>query len=334
MALPILAPVLVALAAHPVGLAAIGVGATLDWEEILTEHPGIVDNLIGMSPGLLTALPGDPNPASVPEAARLLGLAYPDGVPEVTEMPADANDPTMVNPPHGFGDLIAGLNQLNGEVKASGPDRIDVRIITHADGSTAYVVDIPGTKVWDPPFPHEDNLNDLGTNIHAMGGEVTSREHAIAEALRRAGASSTDPVMLVGHSQGGIVAAQAAHDSANGGFDFNVTHVVTAASPIGRTDVPDHVQVLALENAHDIVPHLDAADNPDRANWTTVTVDDQHGTLGNNHGIKLSYLPIATALDGSSDASVTSFRDSAYQFIGDSNSTMSTKFYGLSRKFE
>ncbi len=213
VALPVLAPVLAALVFNP-GTLPIGLGvATLDWKELLIEHPGVVDILVGMSPGLLSALPGDPNPVSVPEAARLLGLAYPDGVPEVTEVPADDDYPTMVDPPHGVGDLIAGLNQLNGRVHSSGPDQIDVRIITHADGSTAYVVDIPGTKVWDPPFTREDNLNDLGTNIHAMGGEVTSREHAIAEALRRAGASSTDPVMLVGHSQGGIVAAQAAHDS-------------------------------------------------------------------------------------------------------------------------
>ncbi|MGX7671170.1 hypothetical protein [Plantactinospora sp. DSM 117369] len=32
--------------------------------------------------------------------------------------------------------------------------------------------------------------------------------------------------MLVGHSQGGMVAAQAAHDSGTSGFPYNVTHVI------------------------------------------------------------------------------------------------------------
>lgn len=50
----------------------------------------------------------------------------------------------------------------------------------------------------------------------------------------------------------------------SGGQAFNITHVVTAGSPIGRTDIPADVQVLSLENQRDIVPHLDAAPNPDR----------------------------------------------------------------------
>ena len=48
-------------------------------------------------------------------------------------------------------------------------------------------------------------------------------------------------------------------------------------SPIGRIsrDLPESVQVLALENSADVVPHCDAAENPDRPNITTVTADEQ-----------------------------------------------------------
>ncbi|HEX8627102.1 MAG TPA: hypothetical protein VF755_02895, partial [Catenuloplanes sp.] len=128
------------------------------------------------------------------------------------------------------------------------------------------------------------------------------------------GANPDDPVMLVGHSQGGIVAADAAnHFTAS--KEYNVTHVVTAGSPVGRIPVPDGVQVLSLENQHDLVPHLDATANPDQPNRTTVTFDSQHGTVGDNHGIGSAYQPAATALDSSTHPSVVNFKNTAQPFL-------------------
>jgi len=236
----------------------------------------------------------------------------------------------MATPPDGFGDLMTGLDHRNAQAHAGQPDQIDVRVITHPDGSKAYIVDVPGTKVWDGPGSANPSLNDLGTNVHVLGGDVTAREEAIAEALRRAGASPTDPVMLVGHSQGGMVAAQAAHDSGTGGFNFNVTHVLTAGSPIGRVDIPANVQVLSLENSHDIVPHLDAAPHPDRPNPPTVTFDNQLGTIGDDHSTDRSYLPAAQALDTSTDPSVTAYRNGAGAFLGTGNNVQS-HVYDLTR---
>jgi hypothetical protein len=56
----------------------------------------------------------------------------------------------MAKTPTGFGDLMSGLHYRNGQAHG-GDDEIDVRVITNPDGSKAYVVDIPGTKVWDAP---------------------------------------------------------------------------------------------------------------------------------------------------------------------------------------
>lgn len=304
-------------------------GGEIDWERLITDHPGIVDNLVGAGPGLLSGL-GIPV-FGVPSAANLIADFYPDGNPQVNELGADP-DARMTAPPTGFGDLIAGLDYRNGESHANQPDQIDVRIVTQPDGSKAYIVDIPGTKVWDMPGQFSPYLNDLGTNVHVLGGDVTARERAIALALQQAGASPTDPVMLVGHSQGGMVAAQAAHDSTNGTFNYNITHVVTAGSPIGRTEIPPNVQVLSLENSHDVVPHLDATDNPDRPNRTTVTFNDQNGSIGDNHGTKQAYLPAARALDNSTDPSVQAFRDSAGAFLnGSQGGKVDVKVYELNR---
>ncbi|MEU8182564.1 alpha/beta hydrolase [Micromonospora sp. NPDC049044] len=303
-------------------------GGDIDWQRLITDHPGVVDLVVGASPGLITGL-GIPT-LDVTGAAGMLGAFYPDGSPVVADLGVDI-DPRAAKPPEGFADLMRSLDYRNGLSNAEHPDQIDVRTIRHADGSTAYIVDIPGTKAWGMPGEFSPYLNDLGTNIHVMAGDTTTREVAIADALRRAGASPTDPVMLIGHSQGGMVAAQAAHDSANGNFDFNVTHVVTAGSPIGTTDVPANVQVLSLENSHDIVPHLDAADNPDRPNRTNVTFDTQTGSIGNNHGTNTAYVPAAEALDRSNDPSVTTYRDSASAFLGAPGTTVQTNVYELTR---
>ncbi|MFY1668842.1 hypothetical protein ACN27G_02620 [Plantactinospora sp. WMMB334] len=113
----------------------------------------------------------------VPGAADLLGEFYDDGtcsvtVPDVngTGTNIDTSRDEMTTPPQGFGDLIAGLNYRNGESGAGEPDQIDVRVVTHPDGSTAYVVDIPGTKVMNMPWDSDSPfLNDMGTNVHVLG---------------------------------------------------------------------------------------------------------------------------------------------------------------------
>ena len=176
-----------------------------------------------------------------------------------------------------------------------------------------------------------ESANDLGVNVDAMAGNKTVLQEGIQEALRRAGAHDTGvPVMLVGHSQGGIVAAQSTTDLISSGY--NVTHVVTAGSPVGRIDVPGSVQVLSMENRNDIVPHLDASDNPDSPNRTTVTFDNQTGTAGGNHAIGGNYTNAADTLDKSTDPSVQRYRDSMGAFTGGDPSKSELQTYHVARK--
>jgi len=306
-------------------------GGNIDLDQLLTEHPGLVDNVVGGAPGLISEL----TPFTLPNvrgAAATLGLLYPDGVPVGQDAGTDTAYDAAHGAPNSFADLMGGLQNRDNQSHDGGPDQIDVRVITHPDGTRSYIVDIPGTKTWDAPGDNRA-LDDFGTNIHGIAGETTAREQAVADALRRAGAGPTDPVMLVGHSQGGLIAAQAAHDTTTGTFGYNVTHVVTAGSPVGRVDVPAGVQMLSLENSHDIVPHLDAADNRDRANITTVTFDLQNGSIGANHGMGSAYLPGAQALDASSDPSVRAYRDSAGAFLDSgAGTTTETKVYDYYRQ--
>ena len=118
-----------------------------------------------------------------------------------------------------------------------------------------------------------------------------------------------EPVLLTGHSQGGMQAAALAADP---DFDYHVTDVVTAGAPVATSGIPDHVNVLSLENTGDVVPLLDGEDNPAHANHTTVKADVHTGDIGANHDINGDeskgqvgiYEQIAGAVDDSDDPSV------------------------------
>ncbi|MGH3721802.1 MAG: alpha/beta hydrolase [Pseudonocardiaceae bacterium] len=288
-----------------------------DWERYLVNHPGAVDQLIGMAPGALRSLG---LPITQAGLTTLLASAYPaEGAPKLTNLGLDDNRTT---PPHNLKDLVNELAYRNKEkivYSANGPTipNIDVRKVIGADGTTSYIVDIPGTKVWNFPGCDHGSANDLGANLNAMAGNPTTLEAGVRDALSQAGAGPSDPVMLVGHSQGGIVAARAANDFVTSG-QYNVTHVVTAGSPIGRIPIPDNVQVLSLENSGDIVPHLDASDNPATANRTTVTFDHQTGSVGGNHELEGNYVAAAEQLNNSTDPSVQAFQNSASNFLNGS----------------
>jgi hypothetical protein len=316
----------------PAGLAAAGGTAALiaadimvnydgDAQRWLVEHPGMIDTVLGMSPGTLSALG---LPTDMATLTELIAAAYPDGDPRLADLGIDTS-PVSVTPPHGVGDLLDSLDYRNGTEA-----NIGVREVRDANGVvTGYIVDIPGTKVWNLPGQDGGSANDFGTNIDAIAGNETVLQEGIAEALRAAGVPSDAPVMLVGHSQGGIVAARAATDFVNTGA-YNVTHVVTAGSPVGGIEIPDSVQMMSLENSGDIVPHLDARDNPNSDNRVNVTFDNQTGTVGGNHAIGGNYTDAGDQLDRSGDPSVRRWVDSAGNFLG--GSTVQTHQYEVTRR--
>jgi hypothetical protein len=317
-----------------------GDAAGVNWQRLLTDHLGVVDGVVRTLPGLITGLPLGKVATDVPSGARVVGLLYPDGEARVRDLPPDTSDGRMTKPPAGFADVLAGLDHRNAVAQPPDPDatpprledrqgQIDVRVVTRPDGTRSYIVDIPGTKEGHvTPLQHNERLNDHGTNVHALGGETTAYGKGIVEALRRAGAHPDSPVMLVGHSQGGIVAAQVAVDLARS-KEFNVTHVVTAASPVARFDIPESVKVLSLENEHDLVPRLDGAGNPDRPNRVTVSFAQQNGGIVANHSMHDVYLPVAPLVDRSTDPSVAAYRESAAAFFD--GTAVESKVYEITR---
>jgi pimeloyl-ACP methyl ester carboxylesterase len=278
-------------------------------EAMLTDDPAVVDAL--MNAGLIS-LDG------------VVAGRYPDGRARLTAHGIDA-DPAATTPPRSLADVLAGLARRN----AAEPGAVDVRIVTGADGTRRAIVDIPGTKTFDPT--KVSDITGPSTNLRALVGVPTSYEQGVLQAMHRAGVRPGDDVMLVGHSEGGMVAVETAAACA-ASKRFHVTHVVTAGAPIGLTAgrLPPSVQVLALENHNDVVPHLDGRTNPDRTNITTVTINRGNGTIGTDHSVAKSYVPGAADVDASSDPSVRSFLSGARGFLR--GATVQTNTFTITRQ--
>ncbi|MBE7162915.1 MAG: alpha/beta hydrolase, partial [Williamsia herbipolensis] len=223
----------------------------------------------------------------------------------------DDSGGSAARPPRALHEVLGELARRNGDAHHGA---VDVRILTLPDGSRRAIVDITGTKSWTPA-PTAD-ITSLTTNGRALTGTPTAYEQGVLSAMHDAGVRPTDPVMVVGHSEGGMVAVQVAQQAAASGR-FDVTHVVTAGSPIGLTvgALPSRVRVLALENEHDVVPHLDGTANPDLPNVTTVEGDHGDGTVGGDHDIRESYVPIARDAEAASSRSIEAFLHSAGAFF-------------------
>ncbi len=263
------------------------------------------------------AIAADPQAADL--VVELLGLpaaltaaagALADGVGVVRRTGADAGA-LAATPPRRLTDVLADLARRNDDPRHG---EIDVRVLTGPGGARRAIVDITGTKSWTLAPTHD--ITSLTTNCRALVGERTAYEQGVLAAMTQAGVRPGDPVMLVGHSEGGMVAVTAARDAVASG-QFNVTHVVTAGAPIGRTagQLPRGVQVLALENRADVVPHLDGVANPDLPNVTTVAGTRGDGTVLGDHGVRSTYLPLAGDAQASGARSVRDFLGSAHAYF-------------------
>jgi hypothetical protein len=200
------------------------------------------------------------------------------------------------------------------------PGHVRVVEMPQEHGST-WVVEISGTQVWNPKAG--DNPYDATTDVLEMAGGSTVLAQGVEAALRAAQAqsghdASADPVLLAGHSLGGIVSAGLA-SSPEFTRRHRVTHVVTMGSPVARMPVPSDIQVLSMEHSQDPVPRLEGHSNPDRRSWVTVTRDlrgdsDRVSTGSGAHAI-FEYVETAAAVDASTDASVQEWREGSRQFF-------------------
>jgi hypothetical protein len=229
--------------------------------------------------------------------------------------PPGAPNPRAAPLPDSISGLFDGIGSLGRE-----PGTARVFAVTGDDGVRRWVVQLPGTQEWSPAAG--ENPVDLTNNLRLMAGQQTAQNDAIRDAMRQAGIARGEPVLLAGHSQGGITAASLAADTATRA-EFTITHVVTGGSPIAGFDIPPDVTVLAVEHEQDAVPRLDGADNPDRPTWATV-VRDPTGLVTRNGGPvdttmeshdTAAYADTGHLIDASSDPSLAAVRTTIAPFL-------------------
>ncbi|WP_169513998.1 hypothetical protein [Agromyces subbeticus] len=164
----------------------------------------------------------------------------------------------------GFADTMGGESQTVVDIKRIEGD------------PPRYVVTLPSTQDWQAAgvfFGEDMNgdgaVNDLDTNIVLrLFPEVrTQYERAVMEAMHQAGIGPNDPVLLVGFSQGGIMAG---HLAANRSEAFNFQGVIAYGAPIDDMAIPPKTEVVSLQHEGDIVHQLDLTSRPPNTDsWST-----------------------------------------------------------------
>lgn len=224
---------------------------------------------------------------------RLLATRYSTAPPTVRPTP-----PPPLVAPRSVTDLVDNLARV-----ADGREgRITVQTVRDpVTGARRHIVYLPGTDdLTTTPGRQDRTLRDNGPNLKLLTGQealdrhVTRDEHtaAVLRALADAGVGEDEPVLAVGHSQGGMVADRLAELPRTGPVD-----AVTLGSPAAYADLGAGRHGLHLENVDDVVPALDGGPNPEDVNRTTVrfATPGAQGVTG-EHGLD-AYRQGAAAVD-------------------------------------
>ena len=280
-------------------------------EEWVTDHPRLVERLAGGAGGVLDGMVGLPlRVTETAVLARLLAGAYDPGRARVLALPG-VTVAGSARRPRSVEDLVDHLSQLS---ELSGPGRpemngtIEVQSFEGPDGDARHVVYLPGTDdMTTLPWTQDDDVRDLGANLMLVGDAPTAYGDGVLAALEQAGVGPDEPVLLAGHSQGGLQAAQLLGSLGAADHGYSVTHVVTAGSPVAHLGpFPPGSHVLSLEQQGDVVPLLDGAANPDSPEHLTLTFEAGHRAgddVGGHHGFA-AYAAGAAAADASTDPGV------------------------------
>ena len=228
-----------------------------------------------------TALPNG-GEADLPAIAKriaesIAGAGIAD-IPESASVSQVAEFPTSC--PTGAASVAERLSELGrGEFP-----QIRIDAVAGGSGRTLYVY-LPGTQNWSLGG---QNPLDMQSNLLALGGPgMAASEAAAISALGLANFGAKDKLVLIGHSQGGLLAKNLAATHLK-----QVRGLVTFGAPILASELPS-VPALVFEHSNDPVPALAGVDTRYPTNALTITRQFP-GSVGTQSHNMESYQETAT----------------------------------------
>lgn len=298
--------------------------------------PGVAALLLGLAPG-----PSPEGGRPVAAAAAALALATAASarlqgrsLPGLVVAPLVQAKGGKADPRETQAQSVTDVLRLVDRVYDSTPGAVGVQRIDHADGTRSWVVAIPGTQEgsFGGPVP-----TDLTSNLELMGGAPDDRTETVIQAMKQAGIRPDEPVVLAGHSQGGMVAVRAAMEV---GDRFTIVDVITAGSPVGGMALPEDIPALHIEHEQDYLAAVDGSPNPDEPNRTTVTRDLTVPVGGATPEAPASladvfvaphemsaYIDTAKVVEKQDDRSVTAFLAGLDSVLDDGTGEVSTQVF-------
>lgn len=226
------------------GLLAAGSGGVGVWEAVTGQDTPLLDDRPG---GLVESVRSEPVPAQGPTTLQDLIVR---------------NDALRMDNPGG--QLEHGQIGIQEVQRAGGGDPAYIIQVPPTEG--AAFSDVPGA------YGAQGNSRDWGSNLRLVAGQHPAAMDDVRAAMEAAGVPPGAEVLLVGHSQGGIVAN---HLSADPTFNsssgepgtYNVTHAFSVGSPV-QTVVPAQGSTQSVNVNHgggigadgisgDLIPALD-----------------------------------------------------------------------------
>lgn len=202
---------------------------------------------------------------------------------------------------HGSARAPEGYRDLISRIPRADEGASQIRIEQYDSG---YVVYLSGTI--DAGLKPTQEPWDMTSNISAIAELDSGSYQAAVQAMRQAGITAEDNVIIVGHSQGGLIAAQLA---ASG--DYRVSDVVTVGAPLHQVEIPEEVNVVAVEHAEDVIPSLSGVAVPaaTAAHLTVTrslysTAQAPRGELLPAHNLS-RYIETAAVMDRSGESKLT-----------------------------
>lgn len=274
-----------------------------------------VKTALGM-PLLASALVDSPA-LSVAGAATALGSL---GVTSLAETPVTVRSAGShpVRSPRSISDLA-------GRIPHAEEGKPQIRVEQYAgttDCDREWVVYVGGTV--DMGVGGDDEAFDMESNAALMADADGGSYRAAERAMDEAGVAAGDPVTVVGHSQGGLVAERIAQSG-----NYDVTTLVTFGAPSTDAPLPDGVDAYAVEHRGDIVPALGGI--VDDSSRTIVLADAPSGDDGifGAHSLD-GYEDSATQMDAARDPRLEPLSE-AIAGIGDADAPGEATDYRATR---